>query len=74
MIGRQLAEAIEKLNVSLHGSLGEFLSILRPAPVPTAEDAEQARTDQDGLETSASIEEVALPLIRFTGHATPLPQ
>jgi len=61
-------------NVSLLQSSDEFFPSLRPAPVPTAGDTEQARADEDRFTLLAIVEQTALSLIRSTSHAIPLPQ
>jgi len=55
-------------NVSVLESPDEFFSFLRPAPVPTARHAQQARTNQNRLGAAANIEEAALALSKVTGH------
>jgi hypothetical protein len=49
-------------NVSLLQPAERFSSLLWPAPVPTAWNAEQTRADQNWFGTFAAIEEAALPL------------
>jgi hypothetical protein len=64
----ELLRADRYEDISLPQSPNKLFPFLRPAPVPPARNTEQARTDQNGFDRLAGIEETNLLLIELGSH------